>query len=178
MVGEIRDIETARIAIQSALTGHLVLSTLHTNDSASAITRLIDMGIEPYLVCSSVIGIMAQRLVRAICPDCKKTYKPNEEELIVLKKGKLESKKNKIYKGSGCSNCIHTGYKGRLGIFELMLIDDHIRELVMNNAGSNVIKQAAMQNNMNTLFEDGMKKVFDGLTTIEEVLRVTQDDIT
>ncbi|MBN1975466.1 MAG: type II secretion system ATPase GspE [Sedimentisphaerales bacterium] len=177
MVGEIRDLETARIAIQSALTGHLVLSTLHTNDSASAVTRLIDMGIEPYLVCSSVIGIMAQRLVRAICPDCKKSYEPGEEELLVLKNGKIKSGKNTLYRGSGCVHCIDTGYRGRTGIFELMVIDDRLRELVMANAGSNKIKQAAIKNNMNTLFEDGINKVFTGQTTLEEVLRVTQDDV-
>ncbi len=177
MIGEIRDLETARIAIQSALTGHLVLSTLHTNDSASAVTRLIDMGIEPYLVCSSVIGIMAQRLVRAICPECKTTHTPNEEEFIVLKNRELESERNLIYKGSGCRACLDTGYKGRTGIFELMVMDDRLKEMVMENARSHLIKQAAVKNNMKTLFEDGMRKVFTGETTIEEVLRVTQDDI-
>jgi general secretion pathway protein E len=177
MVGEIRDLDTARIAIQSALTGHLVLSTLHTNDSASAVTRLIDMGIEPYLVCSSVIGIMAQRLVRVICPDCKRPYVPSEEELSAFKNSKLKQEVNIIYKGSGCRTCINTKYKGRTGIFELMIIDDQLREMVMARARSNLIKQAAVQNNMNTLFEDGIKKVFAGQTTIEEVLRVSQDDI-
>ena len=176
MVGEIRDLETARIAIQSALTGHLVLSTLHTNDSASAVTRLIDMGIEPYLVCSSVIGIMAQRLVRAICPECKIKHTPNEEEIIVLNNHTFESGKNVLYKGSGCQFCLNTGYKGRTGIFELMIMTDQLRELVVENARSNLIKQAALKNNMKTLFEDGMRKVFAGETTIEEVLRVTQDD--
>jgi general secretion pathway protein E len=177
MIGEIRDLDTARIAIQSALTGHLVLSTLHTNDSASAVTRLIDMGIEPYLVCSSVIGIMAQRLVRSICPDCKIPYIPNEEELSVLNYNKLKQEINMIYKGSGCRTCINTGYKGRTGIFELMIMDDQIRDLVMANVRANQIKQAAVQNKMNTLFEDGMGKVLAGHTTIDEVLRVTQDDI-
>jgi general secretion pathway protein E len=177
MIGEIRDLDTARIAIQSALTGHLVLSTLHTNDSASAVTRLIDMGIEPYLVCSSVIGIMAQRLVRSICPDCKIPYIPNEEELSVLNYNKLKQEINMIYKGSGCRTCINTGYKGRTGIFELMIMDDQIRDLVMANVRANQIKQAAVQNKMNTLFEDGMGKVLAGHTTLDEVLRVTQDDI-
>ncbi|MEJ2646950.1 MAG: type II secretion system ATPase GspE, partial [Sedimentisphaerales bacterium] len=177
MIGEIRDLETARIAIQSALTGHLVLSTLHTNDSASAVTRLIDMGIEPYLVCSSVIGIMAQRLVRTICPECKEQYTPAEEDLLIFKNGKLKTELNTICKGSGCQNCIDTGYRGRTGIFELMILDDQIRELVMSNARSNLIKQAAVKENMNTLFEDGIKKVLAGKTTTEEVLRVTQDHI-
>jgi len=144
MVGEIRDLETAQIAIQAALTGHLVLSTLHTNDSASAITRLIDMGIEPYLVCSSVIGIMAQRLVRIICPECKVPYTPSEEELEVFNTQSMYDKKE-LYKGKGCSNCIGTGYVGREGIFELMTIDDEIRESIMANVGSNQIKQMAIK---------------------------------
>ena len=176
MIGEIRDLETARIAIQSALTGHLVLSTLHTNDSASAVTRLIDMGIEPYLVCSSVIGIMAQRLVRAICPDCKKAYVPNDEEKKIFGPSESDSEIYVLYKGNGCKECIETGYKGRSGIFELMLVDDRIKELIMNNSRASLIKQAAQKKGMDTLYEDGIKKVIAGHTTIEEVLRVTQDD--
>ncbi len=176
MVGEIRDVETARIAIQSALTGHLVLSTLHTNDSASAVTRLIDMGIEPYLVCSSVIGIMAQRLVRSICPDCKKAYVPGDEEKKIFGNTDSETEIYVLYKGTGCKECNNTGYKGRSGIFELMLVDDQIKELVMNNSRSSLIKQAAVKKGMDTLYEDGIKKVIGGQTTIEEVLRVTQDD--
>ncbi|MBN2589181.1 MAG: type II secretion system ATPase GspE [Sedimentisphaerales bacterium] len=176
MVGEIRDIDTARIAIQSALTGHLVLSTLHTNDSASAVTRLIDMGIEPYLVCSSVIGIMAQRLVRSICPDCKNAYVPNDEEKNIFSPAESDSEVYVLYKGMGCKECIETGYKGRSGIFELMLVDDQMKELIMNNSRSSLIKQAAVKKGMDTLYEDGIKKVIAGQTTIEEVLRVTQDD--
>jgi type II secretory ATPase GspE/PulE/Tfp pilus assembly ATPase PilB-like protein len=174
MVGEIRDLETAQIAIQAALTGHLVLSTLHTNDSASAITRLIDMGIEPYLVCSSVIGIMAQRLVRIICPECKTPYIPSEEELELFDT-QLHDYKEKLYQGKGCTNCIGTGYKGREGIFELMTIDDEIRESIMSNAGSNCIKQIAIKKGMFTLRQDGLRKAFAGNTTIKEVLRVAQD---
>ena len=174
MIGEIRDLETAQIAIQAALTGHLVLSTLHTNDSASAITRLIDMGIEPYLVCSSVIGIMAQRLVRIICPKCKAPYKPSEEELELIK-GQLECDEGNLYHGAGCSNCINTGYIGREGIFELMTIDDEIRESIMANTGSNVIKQIAIKKGMFTLRQDGLRKALSGSTTIKEVLRVAQD---
>jgi general secretion pathway protein E len=175
MVGEIRDLETAQIAIQAALTGHLVLSTLHTNDSASAITRLIDMGIEPYLVCSSVIGIMAQRLVRIICPECKVPYTPSEEELEVFNTQSMYDKKE-LYKGKGCPNCIGTGYVGREGIFELMTIDDEIRESIMANVGSNQIKQMAIKKGMYTLRQDGLRKAFVGDTTIEEVLRVAQDE--
>jgi len=177
MVGEIRDLETARIAIQSALTGHLVLSTLHTNDSASAVTRLIDMGVEPYLVCSSVIGIMAQRLVRVICPKCKRPYAPSEEERLIFGNSQLNSDGSTLSRGLGCPYCINTGYRGRTGIFELMIVDDELRELVMANARSNLIKQAAVKKDMHTLREDGMRKVFAGDTTIEEVLRVTQDDV-
>ena len=176
MVGEIRDLETAQIAIQAALTGHLVLSTLHTNDSASAITRLIDMGIEPYLVCSSVIGIMAQRLVRIICPQCRVPYTPSEDELEVFNTQSKYDKKD-LYEGKGCSNCIDTGYVGREGIFELMTIDDEIRELIMTNTGSNQIKQMAIKKGMYTLRQDGLRKVFAGDTTIEEVLRVAQDEV-
>jgi general secretion pathway protein E len=175
MVGEIRDLETAQIAIQAALTGHLVLSTLHTNDSASAVTRLIDMGIEPYLVCSSVIGIMAQRLVRIICPECRVSYTPSEEEMEVFDSQSTYDKKD-LYEGKGCSNCIDTGYVGREGIFELMTIDDEIRELIMTNAGSNIIKQMAIKKGMYTLRQDGLRKVFAGETTTEEVLRVAQDE--
>lgn len=177
MVGEIRDIETARIAFQSALTGHLVLSTLHTNDSASAITRLIDMGVEPYLVCSSVTGIIAQRLVRSICSECKKAYTPGEEERLVFENIRLKPDMNTLYKGAGCRHCLNTGYRGRTGIFELMTMDDTLRDLVMANTRSNVIKLAAAKKGMDTLFEDGLKKVLAGETTVEEVLRVTQDDI-
>ena len=176
MVGEIRDLETAQIAIQAALTGHLVLSTLHTNDSASAITRLIDMGIEPYLVCSSVIGIMAQRLVRIICPNCKTPYKPSEDELELLGT-QLKCDGRNLYHGAGCSNCIDTGYMGREGIFELMTIDDEIRESIMANASSNKIKQIAIKKGMFTLRQDGLRKALAGNTTIKEVLRVAQDAI-
>ena len=133
MVGEIRDLETAEIAIQAALTGHLVFSTLHTNDSASAVTRLIDMGIEPFLVTSSVIAILAQRLVRTICDECKEPYKPDEESLknIGLTPEMFAGKK--IYMGKGCQDCLHTGYKGRTGIFEMMILDNSIKNLILNN---------------------------------------------
>jgi len=176
MVGEVRDLETAEIAIQAALTGHLVFSTLHTNDSASAFTRLLDMGIEPYLVSSSVIAIMAQRLVRIICSGCKAPYVPGEEARLVI--GDDPQRLGaKLFRGAGCELCIGTGYRGRTGIFELLIVDDEIRELVMKRTGSNIIKRAAVRKGMRTLRDDGVRKVLSGDTTVEEVLRVTQDDV-
>ena len=166
MVGEIRDLETARIAIQAALTGHLVFSTLHTNDAASAATRLIDMGIEPYLVCSSLLGIMAQRLVRQVCPECRNASPPpsagSEPTLDLTAKA--------------CANCSGTGYRGRTGIFELLALDDELRELILSDARAHSIKQLAIKKGMCTLRDDGLSKVARGVTTREEVLRVTQDD--
>jgi general secretion pathway protein E len=177
MVGEIRDLETAEIAIQASLTGHLVFSTLHTNDAPGATTRLIDMGIEPYLVSSSVIAIMAQRLIRVICPECKYGYVPDEESLaeIGLKRSDLQNET--AYRGKGCSSCIDTRYRGRTGIYELLVIDDDIRNLVLSRADSTTIKKKAVAVGMRTLREDGAGKVAAGITTIEEVLRVTQQDI-
>jgi len=173
LVGEIRDLETAEIAIQSALTGHLVFSTLHTNDSASAVTRLIDMGIEPFLVTSSVIAILAQRLVRIICENCKEAYTPDEESLrnIGLTSAMLTDKK--IYRGRGCSECINTGYTGRSGIFELILLDDTLKSLILKTSDANAIKKTAIEQGMITLRQDGANKVLDGITTIEEIFRVT-----
>ncbi len=178
MIGEIRDVETAEIAIQASLTGHLVLSTLHTNDSASAITRLIDMGIEPYLISSSVIAVMAQRLLRIICPQCKRPYSP-EEEIISLWSGneKISALGTQFYKGIGCKNCLETGYLGRTGIFELLVIDDDIKELIIKQQGSHIIKEAAVGKGMSTLREDGLHKARAGETTLEEVCRVTQDSM-
>jgi general secretion pathway protein E len=135
------------------------------------------MGVEPYLVCSSVTGIMAQRLVRSICPDCKRAYSPGDEERLVFENIRLKPDMNTLYKGVGCQLCLNTGYKGRTGIFELMTMDDTLRDLIMANTRSNVIKLAAAKKGMDTLFEDGLKKVLAGETTVEEVLRVTQDDI-
>jgi len=176
MVGEIRDLETAEIAIQAALTGHLVFSTLHTNDSASAFTRLLDMGIEPYLVSSSVIAVMAQRLVRIVCPQCKTSYVPSPEECATLgAASRLEGKD--LYRGAGCADCMETGYRGRTGIFELLTVDNDISELIMKRSGANVIKRTATGKGMRTLRDDGVRKILSGDTTIEEVLRVTQDDV-
>ena len=178
MIGEIRDLETAEIAIQASLTGHLVLSTLHTNDSASAITRLIDMGIEPYLISSSVVAVMAQRLLRIICPQCKRPYSP-EEEIISLcsENEKISTPGTQFYKGLGCENCLETGYLGRTGIFELLAIDDDIKELIVKRNASHIIKEVAIEKGMSTLREDGLRKALAGETTLEEVCRVTQDSV-
>ena len=174
LVGEIRDLETAEIAIQAALTGHLVFSTLHTNDSASAVTRLIDMGIESFLVTSSVIGILAQRLVRNVCNECKEEYIPDEESLENIGITPEMSSGKKIYKGKGCQDCLNTGYKGRTGIFELMILDDAIKSLILKTSDSNAIKKKAVNQGMVTLRQDGALKVLNGITTVEEILRITQ----
>jgi general secretion pathway protein E len=174
LVGEIRDLETAEIAIQSALTGHLVFSTLHTNDSASAVTRLIDMGIEPFLVTSSVVGILAQRLVRTVCHECKEPYFPDEESLENIGITADMAKGKDMYRGPGCQNCLNTGYQGRSGIFELMIMDDPIKNLILKTSDSNSIKRKAIEQGMVTLRQDGAMKVINGVTTVEEVLRVTQ----
>ncbi len=174
MVGEIRDKETAEIAIQAAMTGHLVFSTLHTNDAPGALTRLVDMGIEPFLISSSVIGILAQRLVRKICPSCKESYQPTEKIVRELGIQDLSGKKM-FYRGKGCKNCKNRGYKGRLGIFELLITSERIREMVLEKASADVIRKAAQESGMKTLRQDGLLKVFDGTTSIEEVMRVTME---
>jgi general secretion pathway protein E len=174
MVGEIRDIETADIAIHAALTGHLVFSTLHTNDAPGATTRLLDMGIESFLVSSSIIGVLAQRLVRLICPACKEPFTLPPEFI-----DRIELSGNDIttYHGAGCEECRHTGYKGRTGIFELMIMSEEIRQLVLEKASADIIRQKAVSQGMQVLRECGWQKVRQGLTTIEEVLRVTQEEI-
>ena len=175
MIGEIRDIETARIAIQASLTGHLVLSTLHTNDSASAVNRLIDMGIEPYLISSSVIAVMAQRLVRVICPHCKSTYRPDDKVVSLWGKDERVSiAGGELYKGHGCEDCLQTGYLGRTAIFEMLVIDDEIKELITERRGSHVIEKRAIRKGMSTLRQDGLRKALAGETTLEEVCRVAQ----
>jgi general secretion pathway protein E len=174
LVGEIRDLETAEIAIQAALTGHLVFSTLHTNDSASAVTRLIDMGIEPFLVTSSVISILAQRLVRTVCNGCKAAYIPDRESLQNIGIASEMSGGKKIYRGKGCQDCLNTGYRGRTGIFELMILDDPIKNLILKTSDSNAIKRKAVEQGMTTLRQDGALKLLNGITTAEEVLRVTE----
>jgi type IV pilus assembly protein PilB len=172
LVGEIRDKETAEIAVQAALTGHLVLSTLHTNDAPSSVIRLIDMGIEPFLISSSVIGVIAQRLVRRICPRCKKEAKLTSDLAKILEEYNMDSKKIILNKGEGCPYCKETGYKGRIAIFELMIITDTIRDLISSNITSGKLRETALKEGMCQLKEDGLKKVCEGVTTIDEVLRV------
>src|SRR5437867_4594227 len=176
MVGEIRDLETAEIAIRAALTGHLVFSTLHTNDAPSAFTRLIDMGIEPFLVASSVEAIMAQRLVRTICPHCKQEQKVERSYLTRIGFPADEIETAKFYHGIGCDACRQLGYQGRMGIYELLLLNEAVRPLILNRAPASTIAQKAMEQGMRTLRHDGWNKVRAGLTTIEEVLRVTQTE--
>ena len=174
MVGEIRDRETAEIAIQASLTGHLVLSTVHTNDAPGAVTRLVDMNIEPFLVASSLVGVLAQRLVRTICQNCKYEYTPSVEELQEV--GMDPDVAKRLWKGEGCSQCQGTGYRGRMGIYELMLVDDDIRRLILQNTDAATVKNMARQKGLRTLREDGADKVLAGVTTASEVARVTQED--
>jgi type II secretory ATPase GspE/PulE/Tfp pilus assembly ATPase PilB-like protein len=171
MVGEIRDAETATIAIQSALTGHLVLSTLHTNDAPSAITRLLDMGVEPFLISSALMGVVAQRLVRTICPECKEQYIPTQE---ALKELGLESSSKKVsfYRGRGCQYCMQTGYRGRTGVFEIMKISDKIQELILQKQPAAKIKGVAVNEGMAQLKSAAVEKVSRGVTTPEEIKRV------
>ncbi len=174
LVGEIRDLETSEIAIQAALTGHLVLSTLHTNDAPSTVTRMIDMGVEPFLIASSVIGSLSQRLARKLCEECKEPYRPPRDQLLGLgfDPDAPENADVTFYKGQGCGNCRETGYRGRIGIFELLTMNGEIRELIVKRASADQIKEAAIANGMITLGEDAMRKARNGLTDIEEILRV------
>ena len=177
MIGEVRDIETARMAIQSSLTGHLVFSTLHTNDSAGAVSRLLDLGVEPYLVSSSLIAIIAQRLVRKVCQDCKEPVKPSPHELTELGLGEMDNNSGKFFVGTGCERCFKTGYRGRTGIYEMMLIDSEIQNLIYKRESAGTIKRFALNAGLQTLRMDGARKVLAGTTTISEVLRVTQADV-
>lgn len=173
MVGEIRDQETAELAVQAALTGHLVFSTLHTNDAPGALTRLVDIGIEPFLVASSTIGVLGQRLVRTICPYCKEFYPSTADEArqMSLKENVL------LARGKGCQNCKQTGYRGRIGVFELLAVDEGIRDLITAKASTSVIRrQARKEQNMKSLRDDGLDKVLQGITTLEEVNRVTFEE--
>ncbi len=176
MVGEIRDVETAEIAIQASLTGHLVFSTLHTNDAASAVTRLVEMGVEQFLVASSVIAIIAQRLVRVLCPDCKTPYEPTDSELAELALTRDQLTGGVLYHATGCEECRQTGYRGRLGIYELLNVDDKIRHHVMAGSDASQIKRMAVEGGMLTLRHDGAAKAARGVTTAEEVIRVTQEE--
>jgi general secretion pathway protein E len=202
-VGEIRDRETAEIAIHASLTGHLVLSTIHTNDAPGALTRLVEMNIEPFLVASSIIGIQAQRLVRVLCPHCRELYEPNKEQIgelgvspddpyaVPARPGNelyragweklkpiepLVPDKFMLHRAVGCDECMGTGYHGRSGVYEMMMITDEVRNNVLRNADSNTIKKIARNDGMISLRDDGVRKVLAGVTTIEEVLRVTHED--
>ncbi len=174
LVGEIRDRETSEIAIQSSLTGHLVFSTLHTNDAASAITRIIDMGVEPFLVSSSVVAIIAQRLIRVLCPACKEAYTPDEKSLAKTGLDRAQLEGHTVYRRRGCPACMNTGYRGRAAIFEMMVLNDHLKNLILKTSDSNQIRKEAIRDGMITLLQDGTRKVLSGITTIEEIFRVTR----
>jgi general secretion pathway protein E len=175
LVGEIRDLETAEIAIQASLTGHVVFSTLHTNDAPSAITRLVDMGVEPFLVGSSLVAVLAQRLVRVLCRDCRESYEAPRQELLELGIRPAD-KPLMVYRPTGCAGCNYAGYRGRIGIFELMIVDDDIRALVSQNVDSKTIKQTASRKGMHSLRADGARKVLQGLTSVAEILRATEEE--
>ncbi len=182
MVGEVRDIETARMAIQSSLTGHLVFSTLHTNDSAGAVSRLLDLGVEPYLASSSLIAIIAQRLVRKVCPHCKKVVEPTPHELRELGLGDVKRSGSaedggRFFVGEGCEKCFQTGYRGRTGIYEMLMISEEIQDMIYKRETAGAMKKIALDAGMQTLRMDGARKVLAGVTTISEVLRVTQADV-
>ncbi len=173
LVGEIRDLETAEIAAQASLTGHIVFTTLHTNDAPSSIARLLDLGVEPFLLTATIEGIVAQRLVRRICLNCKTAFEPNEAQLRDLKLTEEEIRGRKFYYGRGCSKCNGTGYKGRYGVFEVMTFNDEIRDLVMNRASTNVLRVAALKAGMRQLRDNGLAAMFDGITTIDEIAKET-----
>lgn len=174
MIGEIRDVETAEIAIQASLTGHLVLSTLHTNDAPSAITRLVDMGIEPYLLSSSVVGVLAQRLVRRICPDCREAYKPNERELINMGIEAKDLPQGHLFHGKGCNSCFGSGYKGRHAIYELMTVNNEIKKQIVKSPDAVELRILALKVGMTSLLNHGSELVKKGITTVAEVLRVSR----
>jgi type IV pilus assembly protein PilB len=173
MIGEIRDLETAQIAVQASLTGHVVLSTLHTNDAPGAVTRLIDMGLEPFLISASLEAVLAQRLVRRICSKCRCSYEPSQDIMDVLDVDPLEIADKNFYFGEGCEQCSQTGYKGRIGLFEMIMVSDAIRDLINNRAPTLQIRQKALEQGMRGLRDDGLRGIFDGNTTIEEVLKYT-----
>ena len=173
MVGEIRDLETAQIAVQASLTGHVVLSTLHTNDAPGAVTRLIDMGLEPFLISASLEGVLAQRLLRRVCKTCRTAYEPDKDVINMLDVDALEIANKQFYYGKGCADCSRSGYKGRQGLFELMTINDQLRALITQKSPTLVLKQKAIESGMRPLREDGLRCIFDGHTSIEEVLKYT-----
>jgi type IV pilus assembly protein PilB len=177
LVGEIRDLETAEIAVQASLTGHIVFSTLHTNDAPSTITRLKDMGVPTFLITATVEAILAQRLVRRICPECREEVEPTDDMLVELDLKRNDIKSKKFYRGSGCSSCNNTGYKGRVGLFELLIMDDELREMIMANAPTDDLRGRAQSKGMKLLRDAGMEFIFDGTTTAEEVIRETIVDV-
>lgn len=174
MVGEIRDLETAEIAIRASLTGHLVFSTLHTNDAVSTVVRLRDMGIEPYLIASSLIGIVAQRLVRCICPDCKTSYTPDRQETIYLERLGIHT--DKLYRGNGCGTCGKTGYRGRMAVHEALLISDDLRSAIVDGRSIHELRRMAKEQEMTTLFADGIQKALEGRTTLQEIIREVEEE--
>jgi type IV pilus assembly protein PilB len=173
LVGEIRDVETAEIAVQASLTGHMVFSTLHTNDAPSTVTRLRDMGVPPFLITATVEAILAQRLVRRICPNCREEIVPGADVLADLELTTEQTVGKKFYRGKGCERCNRTGYKGRLGLFELLIMNDDLRDMVMRNASTEDLREAARKGGMVTLRDSGMNGMFAGLTTAEEIIRET-----
>ena len=177
MVGEIRDTETVQMAIHAALTGHLVFSTLHTNDAPSAITRLIDMGVEPFLIASSIEGILAQRLVRRICDNCRQEYTPAQKKLDELGISPDAARSKKFYRGRGCDNCNNSGYKGRAGIFELLVLNEDLRDMILDRAPAIELRVQAIKSGMRTLREDGLLKVSRGVTTLDELIVITSSYI-
>jgi len=173
LVGEIRDLETAQISVQASLTGHLVFTTLHTNDAPSAIARLIDLGMEPFLITATLEGVVAQRLVRRICTNCKAEYRPTEEQLMEVALRPEDVGDRVFYYGKGCDYCNNTGYRGRMGIYELMVMDDALRELIMNKASTSVLRREAIKRGMRTLRETGLMAIYEGITTLDEVVKET-----
>ena len=176
LVGETRDLETAEIAVQASLTGHLVFTTLHTNDAPSSIARLLDLGLEPFLITATLEGIIAQRLVRKICPSCKESFTPSEELLMELGLTPDDLGGRSVYRGRGCDFCHHSGYKGRMAIFEIIVLDDELRELIMKNISTQILRNESRKRGMRTLRESGLLAIFDGLTTIDEVVRETMTE--
>jgi len=173
LVGEIRDLETAQIAAQASLTGHVVFTTLHTNDAPSSVARLLDMGIEPFLITATVEGIVAQRLVRRICENCKTQFEPSESQLMELQLLPDDVKGKKFHYGRGCSKCNGTGYRGRIGVFEIMVFNDEIRDLIMQQASTNVLRSAGQKAGMRLLRDNGLVAIYDGITTIDEIAKET-----
>lgn len=173
LIGETRDLETAQIAVQASLTGHLVFTTLHTNDAPSSIARLLDLGLENFLITATIEGILAQRLIRKICPRCKESYDASEDELYALQLTLEDLEGRKLYRGKGCEYCNHSGYKGRMGLFEIMIFDDDMRELIMKQASTQLLRSESRKRGMRTLRQSGLMALYDGITTIEEVIRET-----